>query len=121
MGLAPLGRHVGMEELDSAHHPKEIDLLTAPTEEVIEKDTKESAAVYSDASDVSSSDFSGPEDGECESDEEGRKSADFGHKSADLGPNPADFLRQSNFRRLLVPHHPPPASEETDFENRTKT
>merc|ERR1712013_129956 len=83
--LSPiLGRHVGMEELESVHPQQDIDRLTAPPEDVIEKDTKESTTVYSDASDVSSNDFSGPEDGECESDEEGRKSAEFGRKSVTL-------------------------------------
>merc|ERR1712192_161873 len=75
---------------------------------------------YSDASDVSSNDFSGPEDGECESDEEGRKSAEFGRKNPgpDLGPNSADFVRQKSFRRTLPPVPEAATPIKPDFETR---
>jgi len=108
-----------MAEISSAENPQEPQILPC-NQDTLEKDPKDSITAYSDASDVSSNDFSGPEDGECETDEEGRKSAEFGRKSAELGPNSADFVRQKPFRRLLVPH-PPPVSEETDFENRAKS
>jgi len=48
---------------------------------------------YSDASDVSSNDLSGPEDGECESEEEGRRSAEL------------QVVRRKAQRRALPPPH----------------
>eukprot|EP00092_Neocalanus_flemingeri_P019589 GFUD01021221.1.p1 GENE.GFUD01021221.1~~GFUD01021221.1.p1 ORF type:complete len:1227 (-),score=286.33 GFUD01021221.1:356-4036(-) len=108
-----------MAEISSAENPQEPHQTLPCSEEALEKDLKDGVTVYSDASDVSSNDFSGPEDGECESDEEGRKSAEFGRKSAELGPKSADFVRQKPFRRLLVPHEPP-VSEEAEFESRSK-
>jgi len=107
-----------MAEISSAENPQEPQILPI-SEEVLDKDLKDSKAAYSDASDVSSNDFSGPEDGECESDEEGRKSAELGLKSAELGPNSADFVRQKPFRRLLVPQPVPVSAEnKTEFEGR---
>merc|ERR1712098_458279 len=53
---------------------------------------------YSDASDVSSNDLSGPEDGECESDEEGggRKSAELVRRNPlrRAPPPPVDFTEK---------------------------
>jgi len=106
-----------MAEFLSAQNPQEPQTF-AETEELLEKEPKEVGPVYSDASDVSSNDFSGPEDGECESDEEGRKSAEFGRKSSELGPNSADFVRQKSFRRTLPPVSEAAATTKPDFETR---
>ena len=68
-------------------------------------------ANYSDASDVSSNDLSGPEDGECESEEEGRRSAEL-----------QVVRRKAQQRRAPPPPHlvkkeeAPEKKEEEEFE-----